>query len=75
MTAARPALAFAQRHHATPPQIVGAHNLHVVKSEPCASMVFVTRVAFANDDSRVLAVGGDANAFVMDLEQRGGGGG
>lgn len=30
-------------------------------------MVFVTRVAFSDDGSRALAVGGDANAFVLDL--------
>ena len=55
----------------------------MVKREPQASMVFVTRVAFADDDTRVLAVGGDANAFVLELgdaaaaraRRRGAGGG
>jgi hypothetical protein len=37
-------------------------------------MVFVTRVAFSDDDSRVLAVGADANAFVLDLREAPGGG-
>jgi len=55
-------------------QVVDARNLHVVRTEPRASMVFVTRVAFADDDSRVMAVGADANCFVMDLMQEPGGG-
>jgi hypothetical protein len=37
-------------------------------------MVFVTRVAFSDDDTKVMAVGGDANCFVMDLLEQGGGG-
>jgi hypothetical protein len=58
-----------------PAQIVDPRSLHVVKREPKASMAFVTRVVFSDDDARVLAVGGDANAFVLELRAHGGGGG
>ncbi|GBF92567.1 hypothetical protein Rsub_05181 [Raphidocelis subcapitata] len=54
---------------------VDARTLHVVRSEPQASMVFVTRVAFSDDGGRILAVGADANAFVLDMREGGGGGG
>ncbi|KAI8475798.1 MAG: hypothetical protein J3K34DRAFT_464423, partial [Monoraphidium minutum] len=55
--------------------VADARSLHVLASEPRASMVFVTRVAFSDDDGAALAVGGDANAFVLPMRSGGGGGG
>ena len=55
--------------------VVDARNLQVVEREPRASMVFVTRVAFADDDGAVVAAGADANVFVLDLRRRAAGGG
>lgn len=46
-----------------------AATLNLVKKEDEANMVFVSRVAFSDDEKRVMAVGGDANCFVLDLEE------
>ena len=51
-------------------QVYDARNLQLVKSEPEASTTFVSNVAFAEDETRVMGVGGDANCYVMELQDK-----
>jgi hypothetical protein len=51
-------------------QVYDAQTLQLVKCEPEASTAFVTTVAFAYDETRVMGVGGDANCYVMELQEK-----
>eukprot|EP00879_Flechtneria_rotunda_P018458 GHRR01019362.1.p1 GENE.GHRR01019362.1~~GHRR01019362.1.p1 ORF type:complete len:317 (+),score=107.07 GHRR01019362.1:204-1154(+) len=51
-------------------RVFGTDNFTVVKSEPVASIAFVSSVVFNADNNAVLAVGGDANCYVMELVPR-----
>lgn len=55
-------------------QVFNAHTL-TLKAEAEASIAFVSSVTFNGDNTAVIAVGGDANCYVMELVQRRQGGG
>lgn len=56
-------------HVTSRPQVFHADTL-LVKAEAEVSIAFVSGVCFNGDNNAVIAVGGDANCYVMELVPR-----